>query len=76
MSKYRVVFNKIDAFMALCITAAGAPPAAERTQILPMTQHADNIWNEGKPYLCLHIMGGIENAAPLHVNIFRNLLCR
>jgi hypothetical protein len=26
---------------------------------------ADNIWNEG-------ITGGVENAVPLHVNIFRN----
>jgi hypothetical protein len=26
----------------------GPPPAVERTRILPMTQHADNIWNEVK----------------------------
>jgi hypothetical protein len=41
-------FNKIDAFTALRFTTTGAPPAAKRTRILPMIQHADNIWNEGK----------------------------
>jgi hypothetical protein len=46
--KYRVVFNELDAFTAPRFTATGPPPAAERTRILPMTQHADNIWNEGK----------------------------
>jgi hypothetical protein len=46
-TKYRVFLNKIDAFTALLFTAAGAPPAAKGTRILPMTQHADNIWNEG-----------------------------
>jgi hypothetical protein len=48
MIKYRTVFNELDSFTAPRFTATGAPPAAERTQILPMTQHADNIWNEGK----------------------------
>jgi hypothetical protein len=45
-------FNKIDVFTALRITATGAPPAAKRTRILPMSQHDDNILNEGKflPY--------------------------
>jgi hypothetical protein len=41
-------FNKIDAFMALRFIATGAPPAVKGTRILPMIQHADNIWNEGK----------------------------
>jgi hypothetical protein len=41
-------FNKINAFTALLFTASGAPPVVKRTRILPMTQHADNIWNEGK----------------------------
>jgi hypothetical protein len=35
-------------FTALPFTAIGASPAAKRTRILPMTQYADNIWNEGK----------------------------
>jgi hypothetical protein len=34
--------------MALHFTATSAMPAAECTRILPMTQHADNIWNEGE----------------------------
>jgi hypothetical protein len=41
-----VFFNKLDAFMALRFTATGASPAAERTRILPMTQHADKVRNE------------------------------
>jgi hypothetical protein len=45
---YRVVFNELDTFTALCFTATGALSAAERMQILSMTQHANNIWNEGK----------------------------
>jgi hypothetical protein len=43
-----VFSNTLDAFMALCFTTTGAPPAAKRTRILQITQHADNIWNEGK----------------------------
>jgi hypothetical protein len=43
-----VGFNELDTFMALRFTATGPPPAVERTGNLPMTQHADNIWNEGK----------------------------
>jgi hypothetical protein len=46
--KYREVFNQLDAFMALRFTGTAALLAAERMRILPMTQHADNIWNEGK----------------------------
>jgi hypothetical protein len=46
--KYKVVFNELDAFTAPHFTATGAPPAAERTRILLMNHHADNIWNEGK----------------------------
>jgi hypothetical protein len=38
-----VFFKEINAFTALCFTATGAPLAAKRTRILPMTQHADNI---------------------------------
>jgi hypothetical protein len=34
--------------MALHFTATGSPPSAKRTRILPMMQHAGNIWNEGK----------------------------
>jgi hypothetical protein len=41
-------FNKINAFTALRLTGPGAPLAEERMRILPMTQHADNIWNDGK----------------------------
>jgi hypothetical protein len=66
------VFNKTDAFTALRFTTTGAPPPAKSTQILPMAKHADNIWNEGKSYFCSQITGGVENAVPLHVNIFRN----
>jgi hypothetical protein len=43
-----VVFNDLDAFTAPRFTVTGPPPAAEHTRNLPMTQHADNIWNEGK----------------------------
>jgi hypothetical protein len=46
--------------------------AAERMRILPMTHHADNIWIEGSSYLCSQIIGGVENAVPIHVNIFRD----
>jgi hypothetical protein len=45
---YRVVSNELDAFTDPRFTATGEPPAAERTRILPMTQQADNICNEGK----------------------------
>jgi hypothetical protein len=38
--KYREYFNELDAFTALCFVATGASPAAKRTQILSMTQHA------------------------------------
>jgi hypothetical protein len=44
--KHRAFLNKIYAFTALRFTATGAPPAAKRTRILPLTQHADNFWNE------------------------------
>jgi hypothetical protein len=33
----------MDAFTALRFTATGAPSAAKRTRILPMTQNAYNI---------------------------------
>jgi hypothetical protein len=58
--------------MALCFTGTGALLAAECMRILPMTQHANNIWNEGSSYLCSQITGGVENASPLHINIFCN----
>jgi hypothetical protein len=53
--------------MALHFTTAGAPLLAKRTRILLLTQHADNIWNEGK---FLPLFTGVENAVPLQVNIF------
>jgi hypothetical protein len=34
--------------MTLHFTATGALPTTKHTRILPMTQLADNIWNEGK----------------------------
>jgi hypothetical protein len=40
-----LVFNELYAFTAPRFTATDAPPAAECTRILPMTQHAGNIWN-------------------------------
>jgi hypothetical protein len=43
-----VFFNKLTHSPALRFAATGAPPAAKRTRILPMIQHTDNIWNEGK----------------------------
>jgi hypothetical protein len=58
-------------FMALRFTATGALLAAKHTRILPITQHANNISKEGSTYLCSQITG-VENAVPLHVNIFRN----
>jgi hypothetical protein len=45
---YRVLFNTLAMFTALRFIATGAPLATKRTRILPITQHADNIWNEGK----------------------------
>jgi hypothetical protein len=45
---YRVLSNQLYAFTALRFTDTGALLAADRMRILPMTQHADNIWNEGK----------------------------
>jgi hypothetical protein len=45
---YRVVFNQLDEFTALRFTDTGALLVVERMRILPVTQHADNIWNEGK----------------------------
>jgi hypothetical protein len=45
---YREDFNEVYTFMALRFTITGALPAAKCTRILSMTQHADNIWNEGK----------------------------
>jgi hypothetical protein len=44
----RVFLSKLDVFTALCFTGTVEPLAAERMRILPMTQHADNIWNKGK----------------------------
>jgi hypothetical protein len=41
-------FNELDTFTVLRFTESCAQSAAKRTRILPMTQHADNIWNEGK----------------------------
>jgi hypothetical protein len=38
--KYRDIFRAIDEFTALRFTVTGAPPAARRIRILPMTQHA------------------------------------
>jgi hypothetical protein len=65
--KYREDFNEVHAFTALRLTTTGASPAAKRTRILSMTQHADNIWNEGK-FLPLFI-GGVESAVHLRVDI-------
>jgi hypothetical protein len=48
MRNIQGIFIKLDAFTAVRFTATGAPPAVKRTRILPMTEHADNIWNEGK----------------------------
>jgi hypothetical protein len=45
---YSEVFNQLDVFTALRFKGTGALLAVERMGILPMTQHADNIWNEGK----------------------------
>jgi hypothetical protein len=45
---YRVISNKVDKFTALRCTATSALLAAKHMQILPMTQLANNIWNEGK----------------------------
>jgi hypothetical protein len=50
----RMVFNELDAFTALPFTATCAPQAAKRTRILPMTQQADNIWNEGNFFTFVH----------------------
>jgi hypothetical protein len=57
-------------FTALRFTATGASPAPKRMRILSMTQHDNNIWNEGK-FLHSQITGGVENAVPLHVGIPR-----
>jgi hypothetical protein len=57
--------------MALRFTGTGALLAAERMQILPITQHADNIGMKESSYLCSQITGGVENAVPLHANIPR-----
>jgi hypothetical protein len=65
-----VFFNKLDAFTVPRFTMTGAPPATKRTRILQVTQHVDNIWNEGSSYLCSQITD-VENAAPLHVDIPR-----
>jgi hypothetical protein len=51
---YREVFSQLDAFTALRFTGTGALLAAERMRILPMTQHADKIWNEGKFFTFVH----------------------
>jgi hypothetical protein len=45
---YTVVFNELYAFIAPRFIAIGELLAGKYTQILPMTQDADNIWNEGK----------------------------
>jgi hypothetical protein len=39
---------ELDVFTALRFKGTGAPLAEEHMLIFPMTQHADNIWNEGK----------------------------
>jgi hypothetical protein len=44
---YSVFFNELDMLMALHFTATGTPLATKRVRILLITQHADNIWNEG-----------------------------
>jgi hypothetical protein len=38
--KYMEVFKAVDVFTALRFTASGASPAAKRSRILSMTQHA------------------------------------
>jgi hypothetical protein len=45
---HRDDFNELDVFTSLHFTATRALPAAKQMQIFPTTQHADNIWNEGK----------------------------
>jgi hypothetical protein len=45
---YREDFNEVHVFMALRFIATRASPAAKCTRILSMTQHANNIRNEGK----------------------------
>jgi hypothetical protein len=51
---YREVFNQLEAFTALRFTSTRALLAAERVRILPMTHHADEIWNEGKFFTFVH----------------------
>jgi hypothetical protein len=68
---YRVVFNQLDAFTALRFTGTRALLAAESMRILPMTQHAANIWNEESSSLFSQITGCVENAVPVHANIPR-----
>jgi hypothetical protein len=48
ISLYRVIFNKSDAFTARRFTVTGALQAAKSTRISQITQHTDNLWNEGK----------------------------
>lgn len=38
--KYREILSYVDRFTALRFTEIGAPPAAGRMRILPMTQYA------------------------------------
>jgi hypothetical protein len=58
--------------MALQFTAAGVPLVARCKRVLLMNQHA---WwlimfrTKGSSYLYSQITGGVENAAPLHVDI-------
>jgi hypothetical protein len=55
-------------FHALRFTTTGPPPTAERTRILPVTQHAITFGMKGSSYLCSQITG-VENAVPSHVDI-------
>jgi hypothetical protein len=61
---YREVLSLVGRF-----TATGVPPAARRIRILQMNQYAFWPITFG---ITIHRWRGVENAAPLHVNIFRN----
>jgi hypothetical protein len=60
--------------MALHFTAAGTPLAVRQVRILLMNQHARWLVTfgiKGNSYFCSQIIGGVENAFPLCVDIPR-----
>jgi hypothetical protein len=61
---------------ALRFKATGAPTAARRIQILPVNQHAYRLITLGRSSYNPQIIGGGENAVPVHVDILRNQLFR